>query len=176
MTISLRPPNGRDRQAAYEMVRRTGQQGVSFIAVDDQCIVGFDQPRLGRARASAVRPRPVFGAAVCRCVKRERPPGRRPGLGRVRRTRSPRLPGRCSGTGCRRSDRLDRGPPPLARQQTWSQRRTLRRRARECKSSTCGEARSARLRLSFDRRGMLKPVRRPSATRSSPQAVMSRSA
>jgi serine protease Do len=46
------------------MVRRTGQQGVPVIAVDDQYIVGFDQARLERALSSAGRPRPVFGAAV----------------------------------------------------------------------------------------------------------------
>jgi putative serine protease PepD len=46
------------------MVRRTGQQGVPVIAVDDQYIVGFDQARLDQALASAGGTRPVFGAAV----------------------------------------------------------------------------------------------------------------
>ena len=61
----------RDRQAAYEMVRRTGQRGVPVIAVDDEYIVGFDRPRLERAlaRAAETRPaeapsRPQFGAAI----------------------------------------------------------------------------------------------------------------
>jgi S1-C subfamily serine protease len=46
------------------MVRRSGQQGVPVIAVDDEYIVGFDQPRLERALAGASRPRPAFGASV----------------------------------------------------------------------------------------------------------------
>ncbi|HTE84974.1 MAG TPA: PDZ domain-containing protein, partial [Dehalococcoidia bacterium] len=46
------------------MVRRSGQQGVPVIAVDDQYIVGFDQPRLESALAGAARSRPAFGASV----------------------------------------------------------------------------------------------------------------
>jgi S1-C subfamily serine protease len=54
----------RDRQAALEMVRRTGQQGVPVIAIDDQYIVGFDQPRLDRALAAGVARRPSLGASI----------------------------------------------------------------------------------------------------------------
>jgi glutaredoxin 3 len=36
----------RDRQAAMEMIRLSGQQGVPVIAVDDQVVVGFNRPRL----------------------------------------------------------------------------------------------------------------------------------
>jgi len=46
------------------MVRRSGQQGVPVIAVDDQIVVGFDRPRLERLLASARPSRPTFGAAV----------------------------------------------------------------------------------------------------------------
>jgi S1-C subfamily serine protease len=46
------------------MVRQTGQQGVPVIKVDDEFIVGFDQPRLERALAAAAKHRPAFGAAV----------------------------------------------------------------------------------------------------------------
>ena len=53
-----------DRQAAFEMVRRTGQQGVPVIAVGDQYIVGFDQPRIEQALARADSAQPAFGASV----------------------------------------------------------------------------------------------------------------
>lgn len=36
----------RDRQAAEEMVAKTGQMGVPVITVDGEVIVGFDRPRL----------------------------------------------------------------------------------------------------------------------------------
>ncbi len=44
----------RDRDAAIEMIRRSGQQGVPVTVIGDQVIVGFDRPRLERA-ISAVR-------------------------------------------------------------------------------------------------------------------------
>src|SRR5262245_29387581 len=53
-----------DPAAAAEMVRRSGQQGVPVIAVDDEIVVGFDRPRLERLLASARPPRPSFGTAV----------------------------------------------------------------------------------------------------------------
>ena len=46
------------------MVRRSGQQGVPVITVDDQVVVGFDRPRLERLIAGAKARRPTFGAAV----------------------------------------------------------------------------------------------------------------
>lgn len=49
------------------MVRRSGQQGVPVITVDDQVVVGFDRPRLERLIANAgagARRKPTFGAAV----------------------------------------------------------------------------------------------------------------
>jgi len=54
----------KDRQAAFEMVRRTRQQGVPVIQVDDQFIIGFDRQRLEQALTSAAPRRPAFGAAV----------------------------------------------------------------------------------------------------------------
>jgi membrane-associated protease RseP (regulator of RpoE activity) len=42
----------RDRDAAIEMIRRSGQQGVPVTVIGDQVIVGFDRPRLERAIAS----------------------------------------------------------------------------------------------------------------------------
>lgn len=44
----------RDRDAAIEMIRRSGQQGVPVTVIGDQVIVGFDRPRLERA-VSAMR-------------------------------------------------------------------------------------------------------------------------
>jgi serine protease Do len=47
------------------MVQRTNQQGVPVIAVDDEYIVGFDQPRLEQALARhGTQTRPVFGASI----------------------------------------------------------------------------------------------------------------
>jgi S1-C subfamily serine protease len=46
------------------MVRRTRQQGVPVIAIDDQYIVGFDQPRIEQALAASQGSWPRFGAAI----------------------------------------------------------------------------------------------------------------
>jgi S1-C subfamily serine protease len=52
----------RDRSAAMEMIRRSGQQGVPVIAAGDEVIVGFDQPRLARlADRFAAPTRPPLG-------------------------------------------------------------------------------------------------------------------
>jgi glutaredoxin 3 len=45
-----------DRQAADEMVRRSGQMGVPVIADEQEAIVGFDLPRLQRMAARHARP------------------------------------------------------------------------------------------------------------------------
>lgn len=50
-----------DRQAAMEMVRISGQQGVPVIAIDGQVVVGFDQPRLMQLLQKA---KPKLGAAI----------------------------------------------------------------------------------------------------------------
>jgi len=52
----------RDRAAAEEMVRVTGQQGVPVTVIDGQPVVGFDRARLDQILARANRPR--LGAAV----------------------------------------------------------------------------------------------------------------
>lgn len=51
----------RDYNAAVEMVRRSGQQGVPVIATDDDVILGFDQARLAKLveRYSAPRRLPL---------------------------------------------------------------------------------------------------------------------
>lgn len=50
-----------DRNAAMEMVKLSGQQGVPVIAVDGEAVVGFDQPRLTQLLERA---RPRLGASI----------------------------------------------------------------------------------------------------------------
>ncbi len=54
----------RDRQAALEMIRLSGQQGVPVIVVDGQVIVGFNRPALEQALARSAPPPPRFGASI----------------------------------------------------------------------------------------------------------------
>jgi len=58
-----------DRQAATEMVRVSGQQGVPVITVDGQVVVGFDQPRLMQLLKKA---KPRLGAAVADAASQAR--------------------------------------------------------------------------------------------------------
>jgi S1-C subfamily serine protease len=52
----------RDYNAAMEMIRRSGQQGVPVITTDDEVIVGFDQVRLARIADRFAGPkRPPLG-------------------------------------------------------------------------------------------------------------------
>jgi glutaredoxin 3 len=53
-----------DRQAASEMVRISGQQGVPVITVDKQVVIGFDQPRLRQLLQQASRGGPKLGASI----------------------------------------------------------------------------------------------------------------
>ncbi|MDD4859129.1 MAG: Uxx-star family glutaredoxin-like (seleno)protein [Dehalococcoidales bacterium] len=56
----------RDRSAAEEMVRLTGQMGVPVIIVGDEMVIGFDRPRLEGllARGGGGSQRPRFGLKV----------------------------------------------------------------------------------------------------------------
>ena len=63
-----------DRNAAMEMVRISGQQGVPVIAVDGQVVVGFDQPRLMHLLKNA---QPALGAAVADAARQAK---KRPGI------------------------------------------------------------------------------------------------
>jgi len=63
-----------DRQAAMEMVRLSGQQGVPVITVDGQVVVGFDQPRLRQLLQQA---HPRLGASVADAASQA---AKRPGL------------------------------------------------------------------------------------------------
>lgn len=47
----------RDRAAAVEMVRRSGQQGVPVTVAGDEVILGFDQARLGRLAERLAAPK-----------------------------------------------------------------------------------------------------------------------
>ncbi len=53
-----------DPSAAAEMVRVSGQQGVPVIVVDDQVIVGFNQPRLDQLLAARRVGRARLGLSV----------------------------------------------------------------------------------------------------------------
>jgi len=53
-----------DRNAAMEMIRVSGQQGVPVITVDGQVVIGFDQPRLIQLLSRAAPARPKLGASI----------------------------------------------------------------------------------------------------------------
>jgi len=63
-----------DRNAAMEMVRISGQQGVPVIAVDGQVVVGFDQPRLRQLLKNS---QPRLGASVADAARQAK---KHPGL------------------------------------------------------------------------------------------------
>lgn len=57
----------RDRVAAEEMVRRTGQMGVPVTQIGGELVIGFDRARLAQIIAglrAAAPPQPSLGAAV----------------------------------------------------------------------------------------------------------------
>jgi S1-C subfamily serine protease len=70
------------------MIRRSGQRGVPVITVDDQVIVGFDQPRLQQALAAAKQSaprsassRPRLGASIADAARISQQQGQVPTLG-----------------------------------------------------------------------------------------------
>jgi glutaredoxin 3 len=54
----------RDRQAAAEMVRLSGQQGVPVALIDGQVIVGFNRPLIDQLLAQRATRPPRLGAAI----------------------------------------------------------------------------------------------------------------
>jgi len=54
----------RDPQAAAEMVRLSGQQGVPVVLIDDQVVVGFNRPLLDQLLAQRAPRSPRLGAAI----------------------------------------------------------------------------------------------------------------
>jgi S1-C subfamily serine protease len=78
-----------DRQAAMQMVKVSGQQGVPVITVDGQVVVGFNQPRLRQLIQQARQAKPKLGASIADASSQVR---KHPGIpssgayvGRVRR-------------------------------------------------------------------------------------------
>lgn len=59
----------RDRAAADEMVRLTGQLGVPVTVIDGQVVVGFNRPRLEQLLASSGGQRPHLGLKVADASK-----------------------------------------------------------------------------------------------------------
>ena len=66
-----------DRQAAMEMVRVSGQQGVPVITVDGQAVIGFNQPRLMQLLSQARQGKPRLGASIADAASQAR---KRPGI------------------------------------------------------------------------------------------------
>jgi glutaredoxin 3 len=54
----------RDRDAAMEMVRISGQQGVPVTVIDGQVVVGFNRPRIDQLLAQRAAGPPRLGAAI----------------------------------------------------------------------------------------------------------------
>lgn len=54
----------RDPQAAAEMVRLSGQQGVPVVLIDGQVIVGFNRPLIDQLLAQRATQTPKLGAAI----------------------------------------------------------------------------------------------------------------
>jgi S1-C subfamily serine protease len=77
-----------NRQAAAEMVRVSGQQGVPVITVDGQVVVGFDQPRLRQLLKRSGKAKPMLGASIAdaasQAQKRSGIPSTGAYIGRVR--------------------------------------------------------------------------------------------
>jgi S1-C subfamily serine protease len=53
-----------DYQAAMQMVKESGQQGVPVITIDGQVVVGFNQPRLRQLLQQARQAKPKLGASI----------------------------------------------------------------------------------------------------------------
>jgi glutaredoxin-like YruB-family protein len=54
----------RDRRAAADMVRLSGQQGVPVTLIDGEVVVGFDRPAIDRLLARQPAARPKLGVAI----------------------------------------------------------------------------------------------------------------
>lgn len=63
----------RDRAAAEEMVRKTGQSGVPVTVINGETVIGFDRVRLQNIiRRFQVPPGPSFGASVADAAGRSK--------------------------------------------------------------------------------------------------------
>jgi glutaredoxin 3 len=59
-----------DSQAAYRMIRLSGQRGVPVITVGDDVVIGFDRPRLEQLLSQRPAGRPRLGASVADAARR----------------------------------------------------------------------------------------------------------
>ena len=74
----------RDRAAAEEMVKLTGQMGVPVIVIDGQPVIGFDRPRLQQLLANGNgRKRPRLGMKVNDADRAARRPDEPPLFGAI---------------------------------------------------------------------------------------------
>ena len=87
----------RDRAAAEEMVRITGQMGVPVIIINGQAIIGFDQARLEQLLNRYRRKRPYFGLKVADASRIARQPGEPPVFGALVGSVAPSSPGERAG-------------------------------------------------------------------------------
>lgn len=88
----------RDRAAAEEMVRLTGQMGVPVIVVDGQTVIGFDRTRLEQLLAgSGSHKHPSLGLKVADASRKERQPGEPPVFGTLVGSVVPSSPGERAG-------------------------------------------------------------------------------
>lgn len=77
-----------DRQAAAQMIKLSGQQGVPVISVDGQVVIGFNQPRLRQLLQQARNAKPKLGAAIADASSQQQKhpgiPGQGAYIGQVR--------------------------------------------------------------------------------------------
>jgi S1-C subfamily serine protease len=59
-----------DQEAAYRMIRLSGQRGVPVITIDDDVVVGFNRRRLKELLAKKPTGKPRLGAAVADAAPR----------------------------------------------------------------------------------------------------------
>ena len=94
----------RDRAAADEMVRLTGQLGVPVTVIDGQAVIGFNRPRLEQLLASGGGQRPHLGLKVADAGKVAPETGGVPVLGALVGSVAPGSPGERAGL--RNGDRI----------------------------------------------------------------------
>ena len=87
----------RDRAAADEMVRLTGQLGVPVTVIDGQVVVGFNRPHLEQLLASKGGQRPHLGLKVADASKVAQRTGGVPVLGALVGAVAPASPGERAG-------------------------------------------------------------------------------
>lgn len=87
-----------DREAAKEMIQKTGQRGVPVVTVDDQVVIGFDRARLEQLLASEGSTlRPSLGIQVADASKVAQKVGAIPVFGALVGGAKPGSPGENAG-------------------------------------------------------------------------------